>query len=70
MYCMEMVLCLSQKVAKSGQILSMFVPIKWLFSPLLQPYQGWLFKLKNWQTAAKAEPILEIWLENSENVNL
>ena len=46
--CMEVVLCLSQKVAKNGQILSMFVPKKWLFSLLLQSHQGWLFKSKNW----------------------
>ena len=40
MYCLEMVLCLSQKVAKNGEILSMFVPQKWLFSFLVQPYSS------------------------------
>ena len=53
---MEVVLCLSQKVAKNGQILSMFVPKKWLFSLLLQPHQGWLFKLKNWLMSKICQP--------------
>ena len=55
--CMEMVLCLSQKVAKNGQILSMFVPKKWLFSLLLQPHQGWLFKSKNWLMSKMCQPL-------------
>ena len=42
---MEMLLCLSQKVAKNGQNLSMFVPKKWFFLTLLQPCQGWFFLL-------------------------
>ena len=59
--CMEVVLCLSQKVAKNGQILSMFVPKKWLFSLLLQPHQGWLFnslfKSKNWLMSKICQPL-------------
>ena len=55
--CMEVVLCLSQKVAKNGQILSMFVPKMWLFSLLLQPHQGWLFKSKNWLMSKICQPL-------------
>ena len=55
--CMEVVLCLSQKVAKNGQILSMFVPKKWLFSLLLQPHQDWLFKSKNWLMSKICQPL-------------
>ena len=57
MYCMEMILCLSQKVAKNGKILSMFVPKKWLFSLLLQGCKGWLFKLKNWLIFKICQPL-------------
>ena len=56
-HCMEVVLCLSQKVAKNGQILSMFVPKKWLFSLLLQPHQAWLFKSKNWLMSKICQPL-------------
>ena len=45
------------KVPKNGQILSMFVPKKWLFSFLLQPYQGWLFKLKNGLMSKVCQPL-------------
>ena len=55
--CMEVVLCLSQKVARNGQILSMFVPKKWLFSLLFQPHQGWLFKSKNWLMSKICQPL-------------
>ena len=55
--CKEVVLCLSQKVAKNGQILSMFVPKKWLFSLLLQPHQGWLVKSKNWLMSKICQPL-------------
>ena len=35
----------------------MFVPKKWLFSLLLQPYQGWLLKLKNWLMSKICQPL-------------
>ena len=46
-----------KKVAKNGQILSMFVPKKWIFSLLLEPHQGWLFKSKNWLMSKKCQPL-------------
>ena len=57
MYCIEMILCLSQKEAKNGLFMSMFVPKKCLSSPLLQSYQDWLFKLKNWLMAKICQPL-------------
>ena len=43
----------------SVKILSMFVPKKcfFFFSLLLQPYQGWLFRLKNWLMSKICQPL-------------
>ena len=45
---------LSQKVAKNSKTLSVSVPKRWLFSLLLQGYQGWLL---NWLIFKVYQPL-------------